>query len=210
MRALPPIVHQDDHLLVLDKPSGLLSIPGRAPELADSLWTRLRQAFPDREVLLVHRLDRDTSGLILFALDRGAQAAMGRLFERREIHKEYTALVHGIPTATRGLIDAPLRKDWTRNDPPVHIVDPLRGKPALTRWEVIAAGGEEARLRLLPETGRSHQLRVHLRQIGHPIVGDPIYGPHPPQGPMRLCATALSFTHPLRHEPLHLRISPPF
>ncbi len=206
---VPPPLFVDEHLLVVVKPSGLLSVPGRTPALADCLWTRLRQAFPEREVLLVHRLDRDTSGLMVFALTREAQACLGRLFEHRKVHKEYRALVHGHPADYRGRIDAPLRKDWTRNDPPVYIVDAERGKSAVTHWEVLERLKGFSRVRLCPETGRSHQLRVHMQQLGHPIVGDPIYGPQPPLASLRLCAVVLEFPHPLQGQKLRFEIPEP-
>lgn len=191
-----PVVHADDDILVVDKPSGLLTIPGRSPDKADCLWTRLRDQFPGREVLLVHRLDRDTTGLIVFAFNRKAQTALHHSFERRQVHKEYFAVVHGQPDADAGTVDAPLRKDWTRNDPPVYIVDPERGKKAFTRWEVAWRRGDRAGMRLYPQTGRSHQLRVHMLHLGHPIVGDPIYAPPNPNEGLQLRSTLLAFDHP--------------
>ena len=205
-----PVIFEDDDLLLLDKPAGLLTIPGRTPDKADCLWTRLREAYPADQILLVHRLDRDTSGLILFAKTREAQAELGRAFARRNIEKTYLAVVHGIPDAPEGRIDAPLRKDWTRNDPPVYIVDPERGKSAVTRWQRLQSASGCALLALFPETGRSHQLRVHMLSIGHPIVGDPIYGPPEDPPGFRLHAAALAFAHPRSGVRLSFAAPPPF
>ena len=192
-----PILHQDPHLLVVHKPGGLLTIPGRTPEKADALWTRLRTQFPDHDVRLVHRLDRDTAGLMVFALDKPTQAALGRQFERRQVQKRYFAIVSGQLTPPSGVITAPLRKDWTRNDPPVYIVDPDKGKSAETHWDTAWQSNTETALHLKPVTGRSHQLRVHMAHLGHPIVGDPIYGTPDPQRGLQLTAVALAFTHPV-------------
>ena len=191
-----PIVHQDDHLVVVHKPSGLLSVPGRTPDLQDCLWTRLQEQFPEREVFLVHRLDRDTSGLILFAHTQEAQTKMGQAFEKRWVDKEYQALVHGDLQPHSGVVEGLIRKDWGRIDKPVYIMDPERGKTSKTTYEVLSREEGRTRVRLLPETGRSHQLRVHMQSLGHPIVGDPIYGLEGEVPPLYLCAVRLAFRHP--------------
>ncbi len=191
---------EDEALLVADKPAGLLTVPGRTDDKLDCLWTRLREEHPDHPILLVHRLDRDTSGLIVFAKTPEAQMRLGRSFEKRKVDKTYAAIVEGELAADEGLIDAPLRKDWTRNDPPVYMVDAERGKSARTRWRVDWRKNGQSGLSLFPETGRSHQLRVHLQSIGHPIVGDPIYHPQPDGQGLRLRAVALAFAHPIRRE----------
>ena len=211
-QAPTPVVHQDEHLLIINKPASLLTIPGRSPEKQDCVWSRLRTEHPDREILLVHRLDRDTTGLLIFALSREAQAELTRQFQRRAIHKEYQAIVHGRPAQDADRIDGPIRKDWTRNDPPVYIIDPERGKNAVTRWEVMERYADQTQMRLYPETGRSHQLRVHMLSIGHPIIADPIYAPpHPdPTLTLQLCAVALRLQHPVTGEAIDLRINPPF
>ena len=206
MTSLPPILHQDDHVIVVHKPSGLLSVPGRTPDLQDCLWNRLIDHFPVREVFLVHRLDRDTSGLILFAHTREAQTKMGQAFEKRRVEKEYQALVHGHLEEASGVIEGLIRKDWSRNDKPVYILDPERGKPSCTRFEVMNREGDFTRVRLFPETGRSHQLRVHMQSLGHSIVGDPIYGREGEMPPLYLCAVRLAFRHP--GEPVELKTEP--
>lgn len=197
---VPPPLFADEHVMVVAKPAPLLTIPGRTPDKADCLWTRLQTAFPHREILLVHRLDRDTTGLMVFACGREAQRDLSRQFERRLVRKEYLAIVHGELTEAEGTIDAPLKKDWTRNDPPVYVIDAERGKNALTRWRREWVRDGISGVRLFPETGRSHQLRVHMLSIGHPIAGDPIYAP--PESPpgLRLHATALAFRHPATGE----------
>jgi tRNA pseudouridine32 synthase/23S rRNA pseudouridine746 synthase len=205
-----PVIYEDEHLLVVNKPSGLLSVPGRKPELQDCLWNRLKNQFPDREVLLVHRLDRDTSGLILFACNSEIQGNLGRQFEARRIHKEYIAKVHGQLPEPEGIIDGPIRKDWTKNDPPVYYICPEKGKSAVTRYKVESVDGDFTRVRLFPETGRSHQLRVHMLSLGCPIVGDPIYNPG--DGGERLClhAERIEFYHWVTKEKLDFTLPSDF
>ncbi len=202
MNADLPILFEDGNLLVVNKPSGLLSVPGRKPELQDCVWGRLQHQFPDEEILLVHRLDRDTSGLMIFAKNKETQGNLGRQFEARRVHKEYVALVHGELPEKEGVIDGPIRKDWTKNDPPVYFICPEKGKPAVTRYQVESVEGGFSRVRLFPETGRSHQLRVHMLSLGCPIVGDPIYSPG--DGGPRLClhAERIEFYHWLKKEKL--------
>lgn len=165
------IVHRDDDVLVLDKPSGLLSVPGRHPALADSLTSRLQRAFPQAK--LIHRLDKDTSGLVLASLTRTAHAKVAAQFEARTIRKSYVAEVWGRPTEQHGLINLPLAPDPDAR--PRHRVDYEHGKPALTKWRVLSTGHKSTRLQLIPVTGRTHQLRVHLKAIGHVILGDEFY-----------------------------------
>ncbi|MFN3629949.1 MAG: RluA family pseudouridine synthase [Casimicrobiaceae bacterium] len=177
--------------IAIDKPAGLLSVPGRGPDKADCAWRRLQQRFP--EVRPVHRLDLETSGLLLFARNAEALRALSRVFERREVRKRYVAIVHGAPRSDTGEIDLPIIVDWPRR--PLQKLDLDRGKPSLTRWRVIERHEATARLALEPVTGRSHQLRVHLRALGHPIVGDLLYGK--PDGAARLMlhAEALACGH---------------
>lgn len=169
---LPRLVHEDADLLVVDKPSGLLSVPGRRPEHHDSALLRLQKAFG--VLWVVHRLDMDTSGLMAFARSREAAAHLGRQFERRTVRKRYEAVVWGCPPSRQATITLPLRLDWPHR--PRQLVDATQGKPALTRVECIHRATPQSRLLLTPVTGRSHQLRVHLSAIGLPIVGDRFYG----------------------------------
>lgn len=196
--ALPPILHADSALLVVDKPAGLLSVPGRGPDKADCLIARLALRYP--EIRLVHRLDRDTSGLMVFALGPAAQAHLGRQFEARQVDKRYVARVAGIPAAPRGRIDLPLTVDWPNR--PRQMVCHATGRPAVTDWRRRAIedspAGPSARLELRPRTGRSHQLRVHLLALGHPILGDTLYAEGPARDLPRLMlhAERLGFAHP--------------
>ncbi|MBC7163714.1 MAG: RluA family pseudouridine synthase [Roseovarius sp.] len=165
------ILHHDHEIVVLNKPSGLLSVPGKGPELADCLLARVAEAFPT--ALLVHRLDRDTSGVMVFALTPHAQRHLGLQFERRQAKKTYLARVLGRLEPAQGTVDLPLTVDWPNR--PRQMVCHATGRPALTDWRVLRAGDEESRVRLTPQTGRSHQLRVHMRALGHPILGDRLY-----------------------------------
>ncbi|MEM6758113.1 MAG: RluA family pseudouridine synthase [Pseudomonadota bacterium] len=165
------ILHEDADLLAVDKPAGLLSVPGKGPHLADCLIARLQDHWP--EALVVHRLDRDTSGVMVFALSAAAQKFLGRQFELRAARKTYVARVHGRLTPKTGRVDLPLCADWP-NRPRQH-VNFEHGKQAVTDWTVLTDTAHETRVRLMPRTGRSHQLRVHMRELGHPILGDPLY-----------------------------------
>jgi tRNA pseudouridine32 synthase/23S rRNA pseudouridine746 synthase len=186
-----PLVHADAQILVLDKPSGLLTVPAKPPGPQDCLEGRVRAAWP--EALLVHRLDRDTSGLIVFARTRLAQRHLGWQFERRQVAKEYVARVAGRVDGEVGCIDLPLACDWPSR--PRQMVTPA-GKRARTDWEVIGREPGATRLRLRPLTGRSHQLRVHLAVLGHPILGDPLYGDAASAVRLQLHAESLAFRHP--------------
>lgn len=166
------IVHRDDDLLVLDKPSGLLSVPGRDPTLFDSLLTRVQKKFP--KALMINRLDKDTSGIVLMSLNRKAHAAIASQFENRTTEKTYYAVVWGKVEGESGEIDLPLAIDPEKK--PRHRVDHDNGRPSQTEWHVLERLPLPAtRLRLHPLTGRTHQLRVHLKAIGHPILGDEFY-----------------------------------
>lgn len=165
------ILHDDAQLVVLNKPHGLLSVPGKGAHLADCLITRVQAIFP--EALLVHRLDRDTSGVMVFALTPHAQRHLGQQFETRQTRKTYVALVEGKVQPKTGTVDVPLIVDWENR--PRQMVDHENGKPAHTDWRVLRHQGDTTRIRLFPKTGRSHQLRVHMLSLGHPILGDPLY-----------------------------------
>jgi tRNA pseudouridine32 synthase/23S rRNA pseudouridine746 synthase len=188
------ILHQDHEILIVDKPAGLLSVPGKGEHLADCLMSRIEAVFPT--ALLVHRLDRDTSGVMVFALTPHAQRHLGLQFEKRYTKKTYVARVWGEMTTKTGTIDLPLIVDWPNR--PLQHVDHVNGKPALTDYRVVRTGGGESRVRLYPKTGRSHQLRVHMKEIGHPILGDPFYatGPARDYPRMMLHSETLQFRHP--------------
>ncbi|WP_368345274.1 RluA family pseudouridine synthase [Pelagovum sp. HNIBRBA483] len=188
------ILHEDHELLVVDKPSGLLSVPGKGEHLSDCLLARVQAAFPT--ALLVHRLDRDTSGVIVFALSPHAQRHLGLQFERRQVKKTYVARVWGEISDKKGSIDLPLIVDWPNR--PLQMVDFENGKKAVTDWRVVRARAGETRVRLMPQTGRSHQLRVHMKEIGHPILGDPFYahGPAREYPRLMLHSETLQLRHP--------------
>lgn len=203
------ILHRDDHLLAVSKPAGLLSVPGRGPDLRDCLVSRLEPEFPG--VRIVHRLDRDTSGVMILALDPDTHRDLGAQFERRQVHKRYIARVAGHVVEDAGRIELPLCKDFDR--PPRHRVDhaPDRGKSAVTDWRVITRGRGWTQLELTPHTGRSHQLRVHCEAIGHPILGDPLYGDDSTQAPrLMLHAESLRITHPQTGETITFEAPHPF
>lgn len=167
------ILHEDGHIVVVNKPSGLLSVPGKGAHLADCLISRVQAVFPD--ALLVHRLDRDTSGVIIFALTPHAQRSLSMQFEKRTTKKTYVARVQGRVSEKTGTVDLPLIVDWPNR--PLQKVCHETGKPAVTDWRVMKQSDAETRIRLTPKTGRSHQLRVHMLALGHPILGDPLYAP---------------------------------
>jgi tRNA pseudouridine32 synthase/23S rRNA pseudouridine746 synthase len=184
----------DHEVLVVDKPAGLLSVPGKTPDLADCLLARVQAAFPT--ALLVHRLDRDTSGVIIFALTPHAQRHLGLQFEHRQTKKTYVARVWGEVADASGTVELRLAVDWPNR--PLQKVDPEHGRPAVTDWRVLRRGTGETRVRLMPRTGRSHQLRVHMATLGHPILGDPFYASGPARDfpRMMLHSEVLQFRHP--------------
>lgn len=188
------VLHLDHEVILVNKPAGLLSVPGRGEHLADCLLSRVQAAFAD--ALLVHRLDRDTSGVMIFAMTPYAQRHLGLQFEKRMTKKTYVARVWGVPEEKKGTIDLPLIVDWPNR--PLQMVCHERGKPAQTDWRVTRAEGDTARVRLTPHTGRSHQLRVHMLSLGHPILGDPFYanGPALAYPRMMLHSEELRFKHP--------------
>ncbi len=197
----------DAHLLVTEKPAGLLSVPGRLPENQDCVIARLQALYPD--ALTVHRLDQVTSGLMLYARGKPMQAALSGLFERRQVDKRYEALLEGTLAEDAGEVALPLICDWPNR--PRQIVDFALGKPALTRWRVIErdAVAQRTRVALEPVTGRSHQLRVHMASLGHPIVGDVFYGAAPVDR-VALHACELAFVHPESGQPMRLLSPAPF
>jgi tRNA pseudouridine32 synthase / 23S rRNA pseudouridine746 synthase len=210
-------VHVDAHLLVIDKPAGLLSVPGRGADKQDCAAARVQRMYPD--ALVVHRLDMATSGLLLMARGAEMQRQLSRAFAARQVGKRYIAIVAGrlnapgSDPADWGLIDLPLAADWPNR--PRRIVDLAHGKPSQTRWRVLAydPGADATRLELEPITGRSHQLRVHLQSLGHPVLGDSLYAPPGVQAKsarLLLHASALQLAHPATDEPLSWSSEVPF
>jgi len=211
-----PCLHADAALLVLDKPAGLLAVPGRGADKQDCASARAQAQWPD--ALIVHRLDMATSGLLLMARGAAMQRTLSMAFESRTVHKRYVALVpgHMPPPATDwGEIALPLQSDWPNR--PRQRVD-VHGKPSQTRWRVLAhetdaQGRPQTRLELEPVTGRTHQLRVHLQAIGHPILGDALYADADTRARcprLQLHASELALTHPVTGEALHWHSPPPF
>lgn len=188
------VLHHDHELLLVDKPSGLLSVPGKGEHLADCLIERVLAVFPD--ALLVHRLDRDTSGVMVFAMTRHAQRHLNLQFEKRQVKKTYVARVFGRIEERQGTVDLPLIVDWPNR--PLQHVDHENGKPSVTDWKVVKYEDHATRVRLFPQTGRSHQLRVHMLEIGHPILGDPFYATGDALDAPRLMlhAESLRLSHP--------------
>ena len=210
--AAPDVIYKDEHVIVLDKPPGLLSVPGIGPDNQDCLARRVEAAAAGARI--VHRLDRETSGVIVMALDADSHRRLSRQFEQRLVEKCYVAVVAGVVEADDGEIDLPLRKDLDPPRPgPRHMVDHVHGRPALTRYRVLERDTDRTRMELRPQTGRSHQLRVHLDAIGHPILGDDLYAP--PEvvamaDRLLLHAQWMSITHPHTGERIEFESTCPF
>jgi tRNA pseudouridine32 synthase/23S rRNA pseudouridine746 synthase len=202
------ILHEDHQIIAVNKPSGLLSVPGRGEHLADCLLSRVQAAFP--EALLVHRLDRDTSGVMVFAMTPHAQRSLSMQFEKRTTRKTYVARVWGRLEPKSGTVDLPLIVDWPNR--PRQMVDHENGKPAVTDWRVLKYGDKETRVRLFPKTGRSHQLRVHMLALGHVILGDPLYATDEAADFPRLMlhSEELRINHPDSGEGMRFRAKAPF
>ena len=202
------VLHEDGHIIVVNKPSGLLSVPGRGDHLADCLISRVQAAFPD--ALLVHRLDRDTSGVMVFALTAHAQRNLSMQFEKRSTKKTYIARVSGEIAEKTGTVNLPLIVDWPNR--PLQKVCHETGKPAVTDWRVLKVGGGETRVRLSPKTGRSHQLRVHMLALGHVILGDPLYanGADLDYPRLMLHSEELRLNHPESGKGMSFRAKAPF
>lgn len=192
------IVFEDEHILAVNKPSGLLSVPGRAPEHHDSMWSRLQETYP--EIQVVHRLDMCTSGLMVLAKNKRAESALKKQFQFRLTHKVYYARVWGHVEQEEGVIELPLICDWPNR--PKQKVCFEDGKPSKTLFQVAKREEKTTIVRLLPITGRSHQLRVHMQALGHPIVGDEFYSEGEAfqfSNRLELHAAELSFYHPRSH-----------
>lgn len=214
--AAPPdcgldLIHIDESLLVVNKPSGLLSVPGRGAGKDDCLASRVQAVYPD--ALVVHRLDMETSGLLVLARSKEMHRALSILFQNRQVEKYYVAIVNGSLLAASGEIDLPLIADWPNR--PLQKVDHEIGKPSLTRYRVLArdVAQNSTRLELEPETGRSHQLRVHLMSLGHPILGDTLYASDEARkkaARLLLHASRLAFVHPASGEQMIFSCTAPF
>lgn len=189
------ILYEDAAIIVVDKPAGLLTVPGKLENRQDCLVTRLQATHWN--ALTVHRLDCDTSGVIIFARTKQAQGFLGQEFEQRRAEKTYIARLKGRLEPDSGTVDLPLGSDWDYR--PRQKVDHEHGRPAVTDWQVLDRSDDETRVRLTPHTGRSHQLRVHMLSLGHPILGDQIYAPETLACHKRLMlhAETLSLHHPV-------------
>lgn len=203
------ILYQDNDLLVLDKPSGLLTVPGKAPEHQDSLQLRVQRVLPTARI--VHRLDMATSGVVVMALNADSHRQLNWQFERRQTDKHYIAVLEGELRHNQGTVDLPLICDWPNR--PRQMVCFSHGKQACTRYQLLSRQPQQSRVRLTPVTGRSHQLRVHMQWLGHPIVGDKFYGS--PAGlaaspRLLLHAEQLSISHPLSGKRLTFISEAPF
>ena len=201
------LVYRDEFLIAVNKPAGLLAVPGRGADKQDCLATRVQAEFPG--AMIVHRLDMATSGMLLFARGAAMQHHLSQMFRERLVAKRYVAVVAGGLEQPSGEIDLPLVCDWPNR--PRQKVDHESGKPSLTRYRLLSYDTvtDVSRVELEPVTGRTHQLRVHLAAIGHPILGDALYGGRAAKR-LLLHASMLSFAHPLSGEPLSLAIDPPF
>ena len=209
------LIYADAHLLLLNKPAGLLSVPGKGEDKQDCLSARVQQSHAG--ALIVHRLDMATSGLMLMALEPAMQTALSKLFETRKMDKRYVAVVHGpmpagAASADWQMIDLPIALDWPNR--PLRLIH-ADGKPSQTRWRALHydAASNTTRVELEPVTGRSHQLRVHLKALGHPVLGDTLYAPANVQAKaarLLLHACALRFVHPASGEDMVFKNSPPF
>ncbi len=205
------LYYLDEYLLVVHKPAGLLSVPGRGEDKQDCMIQRVLREYAD--AFIVHRLDMDTSGLLLIARGKSMQSALSILFQQRSVHKRYLAVVGGQLEQKEGEINLPLLLDWPNR--PKHKVDFEQGKPSLTRYRLLSydAAADLSRVELEPFTGRSHQLRVHLMSLGHPIVGDELYAPPELKAKanrLLLHAWQLGFQHPITQAALQFECPPEF
>ncbi|MGJ8672206.1 RluA family pseudouridine synthase [Rubritalea sp.] len=204
------ILYQDDFLVAINKPSGLVAVPGKGIHAEDSLTSRVLKEFPQApNYPAVHRLDMDTSGIMLFALDAASLKHLSRQFEQRETRKEYIALLESEIHVKQGHIELPFRLD--PDNRPHQIYDPVHGKMGITDWELLGNENGHARILFKPITGRTHQLRVHAAHeqgLASPIIGDTLYGSETEHGKLKLHASILEFTHPYSGECITLKSSP--
>lgn len=206
----PPVfIYEDDDILVIDKPCGLLHVPGKDKSLWDCLEYRVKKIHPRASV--IHRLDKDTSGVVVMAKHKAAHAFIGIQFENRETSKTYIARVYGHLTPDKGFADFPIAKDF--HNRPCHKVDWEHGRPAHTDWEVIEHEANATRVRLYPKTGRTHQLRIHMFALCHPILGDEFYAKGEALAGadrLQLHAERLTFKHPTTLETMTFTVKCPF
>lgn len=206
------VVYADRKIVVVNKPSGLLSVPGRGPENQDCVVNRVREMFPEsRRFPSVHRLDMDTSGLMVLGITARANRELCIQFQQREVDKKYIGLLDGLVAKPEGMIDLPLRMD--RFNRPYQVYDPIHGKRALTQWRMLGVEDGHTRVEFILLTGRTHQLRVHSAHplgLGCPLVGDRLYGTGTGPGQLRLHAGYLRFTHPKTKEIMEFATEPPF
>ena len=208
------LVHIDPYWIIVNKPAGLLAVPGRGADKQDCLSSRVQQEYPD--ALIVHRLDMATSGLMVLARGIASQRNLSAAFANRMVHKSYTAVVSGSLAAEYAdwqTIDLPIQVDWPNR--PLRIIDPVHGKPSVTRVRTLGTDNAHntTRVALEPVTGRSHQLRVHLKAIGHPILGDALYAPAAVLAlsqRLLLHATALRLPHPIHGNTMDFACPPAF
>jgi len=203
------VIYADDDILVVDKPSGLLSVPGKDPRLADCLARRAAERYPGARI--VHRLDKDTSGVIVLGLSKRAISGLGIQFEKRQTRKAYVARIWGDLEGDSGRVDLPLAVDWENK--PRQQVDHVNGRPAQTDWWVLAREPGITRVKLVPRTGRTHQLRVHMMALGHPILGDAFYATGEAKTAtdrLQLHAEELGFSHPGDGKPRDFVVPAPF
>lgn len=205
------ILYQDEDLLLINKPAGLLSVPGRGEDKQDCLIQRVQAELPDARV--VHRLDMETSGVMVMALNAEVHRQLSMLFEQRKVQKRYIAVVGGQVKDESGLIDLPLITDWPNR--PKQIIDHEQGKPSRTRFRVISLDHDQSttRVELIPETGRSHQIRVHLQSMGHAILGDRLYASDEVRDKsprLLLHSTFISFCHPVNDDNTSIESEAPF
>ena len=203
------ILYEDEHIIAFDKPTWMLSVQGRLPDNQDSIAHRMELYCGVAHV--VHRIDCATSGILLFAKTKEAQREINRQFRDREIDKEYVALGHGYSMLARGEIQLPLIKDWPNR--PKQMIDLINGKKSTTQYEVLEQNNQQVRMRLIPITGRSHQLRLHMRALGLPIIGDRLYAPVEvanASSRMHLHAQYLAFAHPIERTPITITAPCPF
>lgn len=203
------ILYEDDDIVVINKPSGLLSVPGKSEHHKECVMTYLSSTHPT--ALIVHRLDMDTSGIMIVALHKDAHRALSIQFQDRQVDKTYYALCQGRCSLMQGHVQLPMRCDWDRR--PKQIIDFIHGRHAQTHWQVIEQGTSFFSVKLNPITGRSHQLRLHMRSLGHPILGDVLYADKiGSQRTTRLMlhASEIEFTHPRTLQPITIKCAPDF